>query len=65
MAPSNPAVKGRIAELAARTGEQLRELDREPSADRCDRMLTALRELSDHIDRFRSGLLMGSPPEGC
>jgi hypothetical protein len=64
MAPSNANTKGRLAELAARTCEQLRELDRDLSPDRCDWMQAALRELSDHIDRLRIGLLKGSPPEG-
>lgn len=54
-----------LSELADRTRGQLMDLSRDIGADRCDQMLTALRDVSAHIERLRAGLLRGSPPEGC
>lgn len=63
MAPNSPYAQACLIELADRTHGQLMDLSRDLGADRCDQMLAALREVSTHIERLRTGLLRGSPPE--
>lgn len=63
MAPNYANGRASLVELADRTHGQLMDLSRDLGADRCDQMLTALREVTGHVERLRAGLLRGSPPD--
>lgn len=65
MVPDYTHGKASLIELADRTHGQLTDLARDITRDRCDQMLAALRDAAAHVERLRTGLLRGSPPEGC
>lgn len=45
-----------LRDIAARTHGQLMDLAREPSRDRCDRMISALADVSAQVVRLRAAL---------